>query len=154
MATDADSNWHRPTLGDRIIRWGLIAGGVTAIVGLGVLVWDKLNADPPAKLGAHFESLAIEHGVTFGDFEGQQKLGTAARGPGLVLASALVAQATPTAEPADETPTATTTPTATCDGDRHRHRHRHRHAYAHADRHRRSGDRPARRSAPAVIRAR
>ena len=115
MATDAGStpNGHPPTLGDRIIRWGLIAGGVTAIVGLGVLVWDKLNPDPPPKLGARFESLGIEQPVTFGDFEGQQKLGTAARGPGLVLASSLVAQATATAEPADETPTATMTPTAT-----------------------------------------
>ena len=147
MPTDADSNGQRPTLGDRIIRWGLIAGGVTAIVGLGVLVWDKLNADPPAKLGAHFESLAIEHGVTFGDFEGQQKLGTAARGPGLVLASALVAQATADRGARGRDADRDHDADRHVDGDRHRHRHGDRHHDAHADRHGRSGDRPARRSA-------
>jgi hypothetical protein len=112
-----------PTLGDRIIRWGLIAGGIAAIIGLAVLVWDLVNPDPPAKLDARFEQVDIEHGVTFGDFEGQLEF--AARGPSLVLAQATVTPTstttptptttdTPTATPTD-TPTATVTPAGTAD---------------------------------------
>jgi hypothetical protein len=112
MAQDGaeESDERRPTVGDLVIRWGLIAGGIAAIIGLGVLVWDLLHPDPPTKLDARFEQVAIESGVTFGDFKGQ--LMVAANGvPELALAALQVDE---TATPATTgSPTTTVTETAT-----------------------------------------
>src|ERR1700742_2079515 len=110
MAQDGaeESDERRQTDGDLVIRWGLIAGAIAAIIGLAVLVWDLIHPDEPTKLDARFEQVAIESGVTFGDFKGQ--LVVAANGvPELALA-ALQVDETATASP---TTTATETATAT-----------------------------------------
>ena len=122
MAQDRakESDERRPTAGDLVIRWGLIAGGIATIIGLGVLVWDLVNPNPPPKLDARFEQVAIESGVTFGDFRGQLKV-AAAGVPQLALAALQVdetATPSPTGSPtttatATATSSATVSPTAT-----------------------------------------
>lgn len=122
MAQDRakESDERRPTAGDLVIRWGLIAGGIATIIGLGVLVWDLVNPNPPPKLDARFEQVAIESGVTFGDFKGQLEV-AAAGVPELALASLQVdetATPSPTGSPtttatATATSSATVSPTAT-----------------------------------------
>jgi hypothetical protein len=109
MAQDGaeESDERRPTVGDLVIRWGLIAGGIAAIIGLGVLVWDLLHPDPPAKLDARFEQVAIESGVTFGDFKGQLEVAST-RVPRLALAALQVDETA--------TPSTTVSPTATATG--------------------------------------
>jgi hypothetical protein len=112
MAQDGaeESDQRQPTVGDLVIRWGLIAGGIATIVGLGVLVWDLVHPDPPPKLDARFEQVAIESGVTFGDFKGQLQV-AATRVPELELAALQVDEtATPSTT---RSPTTTATATAT-----------------------------------------
>jgi hypothetical protein len=96
-----------PTLGDRIIRWGVIAGGLSAIIGLGVLAWGIVNKDPTPTLDARMERLAIESNVTFGDFKGQQQLAAAPRRLTVALVRTTGVEATPAPALAQESPTAT-----------------------------------------------
>lgn len=96
-------------MGDQIIRWGVIAGALAAIIGLGVLVWDLAHPDD-AKIDARFEQLDVERGVTFGDFEGGLELGALPRDTGVALAKELVAQ--DPVDPQDPSPSPSRRPRA------------------------------------------
>jgi hypothetical protein len=83
------------SIGDQVIRWGAIAGAVTAIVGAVVLVASFFTTDPDPTLDARLEALDIQSEVAFGEFEGRQELAATSWDVNLSLASAVVTQPSP-----------------------------------------------------------